>query len=161
MTATTVLNLNDLCELLRRALEADGQASTAEAHLMLLKTCLVQKQLVHKVITLEGGLEVSDLCVLYPVYADWVTNIGVQLGFQCQDEQQAGEWAREMPNTLQVFITLRRLVMARLESMERAEVAKTGFGLLDVVERSVATGEPYEQSKARLHAKGVGLKPVK
>lgn len=161
MAATTVLNLNDLCVLLQRALAADGQTAPADALLALLKTCLAQKQLVNKVIVLDDGLEVCDLCVLYPVYVDWVTNIGIQLGFKCQDEKQAGEWCREMPNALQVFITLRRLVMARLEAMERAEADKTGFDLLDVVERSVITGEPYEQSKARLHAKGVGLKPVK
>lgn len=160
MAATTVLNLNDLCELLRRALDADGQTTTAEALLALLKSCLGQKQLANKVIVLEGGVEVCDLCLLYPVYANWFTNVGVQLGFQCQDEKRAGEWCRELPNALQVFITLRRLVMARLEAMERAESAKTGYDLLDVVERSVMTGEPYEQSKARLHANGVGLKPV-
>ncbi|MHC5194850.1 hypothetical protein ACYSUW_13945 [Pseudomonas frederiksbergensis] len=160
MSGTTVLNLNDLCELLRRALEADGQTTTAEALLALLKACLVQKQLANKVSVLDAGIEVCDLCVLYPVYANWVTNVGDQLGYQCQDEKQAGEWCREMPNTLQVFSTLRRLVMARLEAMEREEAAKTGFDMVDVVERSVLTGEPFEQSKARLHAKGVGLKPV-
>jgi hypothetical protein len=156
----TVLNLNDLCGLLQRALAADGRDLQCDDLLALLKRRLAQKGGSRKVVTLDGGIEVCDLCVLYPVYADWVTDIGFQLGFQCQAEPRSGEWCSDMVNTLQVFTTLRRLIMVRLEGLEQEQAAGNGYGLVDVVEKSAVTGELHEQSKARLHALCVGLKPV-
>lgn len=156
----TVLNLNDLCDLLQRALAADGQELQGDALLSLLKGHLARTGDAQKVVTLGNGIEVCDLCLLYPVYADWVTEVGVQLGFQCQAEPRAGEWCSELVNALQVFTTLRRLIMVRLEGMEQEQAVRNGYGLVDVVERSAVSGESFEQSKARLHAVGVGLKPV-
>lgn len=157
MSSHSVINLGDLCSLLQRALLVDGLSASGDALMALLKAHLEQQGALHKVVILDGGNEACALHVLYPVYAAWVTAVGVHLGFQCETESRAGEWCSELPNALQVFTTLRSLIMVRLESMEQAQAAARGYSLLDVVEKSVANGESYEQSKARLHSLQVGL----
>ena len=160
MTTPTYLDLHGLCLLTNRALAADDAEVSAERLLELLMARAEQKGVSSKFVPLPTGVTACDFCLVYPIYADWVTDIGVELGHECRDTPLA-EWCANMPNITQVFVSLRRLVMARLETLEQEKAKKVGYGLADVIERSGITGEEFEQSKARLHAQKVGLKPAK
>lgn len=157
MTTPTYLDLHDLCLLTNRALAADGAEVSAERLLELLMARAEQKGVSPKFVPLPSGVTACDFCLVYPIYADWVTDIGVELGHDCRDTPLA-EWCASMPAVTQVFVSLRRLVMARLETLEQEKAQKVGYGLSDVIERSGMTGEALEQSKARIHAERVGLK---
>jgi len=160
MTTLTYLDLYDLCLLTNRALAADGAEVSAERLLELLMARAEQKGVATKFVRLPSGASACDFCLVYPVYADWVTDIGVELGHECRDTPLA-EWCANMPAVTQVFVSLRRLVMARLETLEQEKAQAVGYMLSDVIERSGMTGEEFEQSKARLHAERVGLKSSK
>lgn len=157
MTTPTYLDLYDLCLLTSRALAADGAKVSAERLLELLMVRAGQKGVASKFVRLPSGASACDFCLVYPIYADWVTDIGVELGHDCRHTPLA-EWCASMPEVNQVFVSLRRLVMHRLATLEQEKAQKVGYGLSDVIRRSGMTGEEFEQSKARLHAEKVGLK---
>lgn len=153
--------MTSLCDKLSAALSEECSPVLPE----LLLALFVKR------ITAEGNAEFLksedetyyvNSTALFATYADWVTDIGVALGFDCQADESAGEWITDsMPTVRRIMKDIRMITVKGLADLDERLQAEYGFGPSEVFLRSLNTGEPLEQSHVRLHAERQGLKKIK
>lgn len=96
------------------------------------------------------------------MYADWITDVGAALGFDCLEDDSAGEWiGSEMTVTRAIDKAIRRAALDGIEALDGDLQTKFGFSASDVFLQSINTGDSMGQSYARLHSRNRGLKPVR
>lgn len=156
-----LLNLSGIC---RKFGEALSQECSPISESLLLD--LFEKQATawecDNLIRAESGDFFVIPTVVFAIYADWVADIGMALGFDCQDDECAGEWIKDdMEAVRSITKTIRTMAVGGLSSLDEKLKAEFGYGASDVFMQSVSSGEPMEQSHARLHARHSGLKRIK
>lgn len=155
------LNLSKICRKLGEALSRECSPISAS---LLIE--LFEKQAAawncSELIRAESGDVLVRPTIVFAIYADWLADIGVALGFDCQAEESAGEWIKDdMVAVRSITKEIRTMAVGGLSGLDEKLKAEYGYSASDVFMKSVSSGEPMEQSHARLHAKHCGPKRVK
>lgn len=155
------IELTALCRRLSTALSAECSPIQAELlHELFIKRATAPDG--EQRLWREGGECYVDVAYLYGTYADWVTDIGMALGYDCHDDEFAGEWITDdMPAVEQIMKDIRKAAVSGLDELDGRLKAEYGFSASDVFSRAVSAGESIEQSSVRLHSDMNGLRVVK
>lgn len=106
------INLTALCHKLSVALTAECSPVQAGFLLAIFKKGATAKEYAQWSQNEDGAFYV-DIAYLFETYADWVTDIGMALGFDCQSDESAGEWITDdMPKVKQIMKDIRTIIAA-------------------------------------------------
>lgn len=155
------LNLSALCRSLAQTISSECSPISAD-QLLELYSKRASEITGADLFVSSTGEKAITAAGLFAVYADWITDVGVALGFECQSDESAGEWITVgMPATRAITKQMRKAAVDGLGRLDDEVRGRLGFSPSDVFMRSINTAEPMEQSHARLLSKVNGLKPVK
>lgn len=155
------VNLTVICHKLGAALSAECSPISPERLLEIFVKRITEEG--HgEFLYCKGETHYVNPTFLFAVYADWITDIGVTLGFDCNNDESSGEWiTAEMLAVRNTTKDIRMIAVNGLNNLDERLQAEYGFSPSEVFLRSVNTGEPLEQSHVRLHAERQGLKKIK
>lgn len=107
----------------------------------------------------RNGHPVVGIPLVYLRYADFSIAVGSALGFCKEDDDFADMWITDvMPETLAIFTAVRKITIGYLSKASGRFEQTHGYTPADAWVKSIETGEPYEQSSARLHHEAKGLR---
>lgn len=97
---------------------------------------------------------------LFDQYDFWVIRIAALAGiFIDQDDLQAGAWpGDELPGTMAALRTIKQVVFGLIETQSTLLNPEDGVTVLEVITRSLTTGESLAQCRSRALYDRVGLR---
>lgn len=155
------MNLSRLCSSLSLALSTECSPISERKLQELFIARAVESGCADLQPSDAGDVFVSTV-LMFGIYADWITDIGAALGFACQADDSAGAWITDdMQATTSITKAIRKMAVGGLASLDERLREQLGFSATDVLVQSIHSGEPLEQSHARLHSSHRGLSRVK
>jgi hypothetical protein len=143
-------DLSKRSQLLADALAKDGiSVSSFEVEDQMLR-CLSVSNQTERAGLHEGVTLVPAVC-LYDQYDLWIIRVAALTGtFVDKEDINAGAWpGSALPHTKAELDSIKRIVFDLIETQSRLLDSQVGVTALEVITRSLRTGESLEQCRSR------------
>jgi hypothetical protein len=111
----------------------------------------------------QNGRTLYGIPLLFKRYSEFISALGEDLGIELdEDDIMCDDWITgSMPKTRAIVTALMELTVDYLSEASKKMKEQTGTTPAEVFVQSAKTGEPFQQSQARLRHATQGLRVVK
>lgn len=156
------MNLSHVCQQLADAISQDCSESITPPALLSLFEERAVAEGYGSLLTKANGSVLIAPATMFAMYAEWIIDVGVALGYAAIDDEIADAWITDaMPTVKAVTCAIREDSIRALGELDDALQRARGYRATEVLLLSLESGEPVAQSGKRLHALRHGLKVVK